>query len=112
MSQAVWQEVRLRLIDRIWLPPVNRVTEENQLHRPDLREYMDRVKASLGQCLSLTLTERLQFLDLSGLDPASLQLAFSFNWGLDGSGDHKNYHQLSKVDYTTKQVMSVCFTLK
>ena len=79
MSQAVWQEVRLRLIDRIWLPPVNQVTAENRLHRPDLREYMHGVKASLGQCLSLTLAERLQFLDLSGLDPASLQVAFSFN---------------------------------
>ena len=33
-------------------------------------------------------------------------------WGLDGSGEHSNYHQLSKVSYTTKQVMSVCFALR
>ena len=33
-------------------------------------------------------------------------------WGLDGSGEHSNYHQLVKVSYTTKQVMSVCFALR
>ena len=30
---------------------------------------------------------------------------------MDGSGDHSNYHQLSKVHFTTKQVMSVCFSI-
>ena len=30
---------------------------------------------------------------------------------MDGSGDHSNYHQLSKVHFTTKQVMSVCFSV-
>ena len=33
-------------------------------------------------------------------------------WGLDGSGEHSNYHQLTKVSYTTKQVMSVCFDMR
>ena len=36
---------------------------------------------------------------------------YKFSWGLDGSGDHSNYHQLSKVHFTTKQVMSVCFSV-
>ena len=31
--------------------------------------------------------------------------------GLDGSGEHSNYHQLTKVSYTTKQVVSVCFAI-
>ena len=39
------------------------------------------------------------------------EIGFTFNWGLDGSGEHSNYHQLSKVQYTTKQIMSVCFSL-
>ena len=36
---------------------------------------------------------------------------FQVQLGLDGSGDHRNYHQLSKTSYSTKQVMSVCFAL-
>ena len=87
------------------------VREENQRHRPQLMEYKQGVLGSLVQCISLTLTERLQVLDLTGLDPASLRVSFSCTWGLDGSGDHSDYNQLSKCDYSTKQVMSVCFSL-
>ena len=75
-------------------------------------EYRNGVKASLTQCLSLTITERITILDLSKLNTERLRIAFNFTWGLDGSGDHSDYHQLSKLDYTTKQVMSVCFSLR
>ena len=105
ISQMVWQEFRLRLLERITLPPVQLVREENKLHRPDLEEYKHGVKAALVQCLQLTVTERLSQINLSGLNQESLQVAFKISWGLDGSGDHKNYHQLSKVGYTTKQVL-------
>ena len=105
ISQLVWQEFRLRLLGRIVLPPVQLVREENKLHRPDLEEYKHGVKASLVRCLQLTLTDRLSHINLSGLNQESLQVAFKITWGLDGSGDHKNYHQLSKVGFTTKQVM-------
>ena len=97
---------------RIWIPTSNMVREENQRHRPDLMGYKHGVLASLVQCLSLTLKERLQLLDISALDPGSLQVSFRFTWGLDGSGDHADYNQLSKCDYSTKQVMSVCFSLR
>ena len=50
-------------------------------------------------------------IDLSSLDPV-LQVRFKFTWGLDGSGQHSNYHQLSKTHFSTTQIMSVCFTLK
>ena len=66
----------------------------------------------MTQCISLTLSERLQVLDLSGLDPSSISISFSFCWGMDGSGDHSNYQQLTKSDYTTKQVMSCCFAIR
>ena len=127
MSEAVMQELRLKLLDRycfhwiqvslqfsyrIWIPPSNLVREENMKHRPDLQEYSHGVMASLPNCISLTLTERIQLLDLSGLQPEDLSVYFSFRWGLDGSGDHSDYAQLSKSDYTTKQVMSVCFAIK
>ena len=51
-------------------------------------------------------------MDLSGLDNGRLQVSFKAVWGLDGSGDHSDYNQLTKVSYNTKQVMSVCFGLK
>ena len=92
ISQVVWQEIRLRLLDRIKLPPVNYVRAENQLHRPHLSEYQHGVKASLIQCLSLTLSERLQLIDISSLDAPNLKVFYKFSWGLDGSGDHSNYH--------------------
>ena len=94
MSQAVYQETRLRLIDRIYIPPVMHVRAENQQHRPSLMEYRNGVKAPLLQCLSLTLTERLNQMDLSGLDQELIRIDFKMGWGLDGSGEHSNYHQL------------------
>ena len=112
MSQAVYLEVRLRLKGRIYLPPVMNIRAENKVHRPHLEEYRNGVKAGLMNCLSLTLSERLKFLDLSGLDKDTLELSFKMGWGLDGSGEHSDYQQLSKVSYTTKQVMSVCFALR
>ena len=112
LSQVVFQEYRLRLLDRITLPPVNKVATYNKQHRPTLTIYSHGVKASLGEVLSFTISERVAHLDFSGLDSSSLSLVFSFGWGLDGSGDHSNYHQISKKDFTTKQVMSVCFSLK
>lgn len=112
LSQAVWQEYRLRLHDRIYLPPVNKVRSENQLHRPQLHTYRQGVRALLTNCLTLTLSERLGCMDLTGLDMDSLSIIYSFCWGLDGSGDHSNYHQLSKTDFSTKQIISVCFSMK
>ena len=88
------------------------VREENKKHRPELQEYHHGVLAPMTQCISLTLSERLQVLDLSGLDPSSMNISFSFCWGMDGSGDHSNYQQLTKSDYTTKQVMSCCFAIR
>ena len=111
LSQSIYLEIRLRFLDRFKLPAVMHVTAENKRHRPIVTEYQHGVKAPLQQCLSMTLSERLQLIDLSSLD-SQVQIAFKFNWGLDGSGEHSNYHQLSKVNYSTKQVMSVCFALR
>jgi hypothetical protein len=112
MSQAVYLEVRLRFKDRLYLPPVMHLRAENQRHRPTWTSEGHGVKAPLMQCLSLTLTERLQHMDLSGLDQTAMQVNFKAGWGLDGSGEHSDYNQLTKVSYNTKQVMSVCFALK
>ena len=51
-------------------------------------------------------------LDWSRLDQNNFAINFRMNWGLDGSGEHSNYHQLSKVNFSTKQIMSVRFSLK
>ena len=96
---------------RIWIPTSNMIRGENQKHRPALLDYKHGVLASLAQCISLTLKERLELLDLSSLNHESMKVSFRFTWGLDGSGDHADYHQLSKCEYSTKSVMSVCFSL-
>ena len=75
ISQLVWQEFQLRLLGRITLPPVQQVREENKLHRQNLQEYKHDVKASLVQCLKLTLTDRLSHINLSGLNQETLQVA-------------------------------------
>ena len=111
VSQSVYQEYRLRFRDRFVLPPVMKVAAENQKHRPDLVEYSQGVLAPIKQCLSLTLSERLQLLDLSGLD-SNFSVKFKFNWGLDGSGEHPNPSQLTKLHFSTKQFMLVCFSIK
>ena len=113
MSQAVYLEIRLRLKDRIYFPPVMCIREENISHRPPLQEYRNGVKAELSQCLSLSLSERLEQMPLPGdINLSDIKIRFKMNWGLDGSGEHSNYHQLSKVTISTKQIMSVCFTVR
>ena len=112
MSQAVYLEIRLRLKDRIYFPPVMQIRAENKSHRPELQEYMHGVKAPLIQCISLTLSERLTHMDLTGIEMNNMEIKFKFGWGLDGSGEHSNYHQLSKVHFSTNQVMSVCLSIR
>ena len=112
MSQAVYLEMRLRFLDRFVFPPVMHVSKESKTHRPNLTEYKNGAMASLGQCLSLTLGERLVVMDLSSINLNSVNIEYKFTWGLDGSGDHSDFKQMSKVTYTTKQVMSVCYSIK
>ena len=111
LSQSAYQEFRLRFIDRFVFPTVNHVAAENQLHRPVLKEYHHGVLGPIMQCLSLTLSERIQYLDLSNLGP-DVNISFELNWGPDGSGEHSNPHQISKVHFTTKQVVLCCFSIK
>ena len=81
MSQAVYLEVRLRFKDRISFPAVLNIRAENKRHRPCLEENKHGVKAHLMECLSLTLSERLKFLDLSGLNTESIQVFFQDGLG-------------------------------
>jgi hypothetical protein len=113
LSHITYLEIRLRFLDRIIFPSVKRVIAENKMHRPELTEYQHGVQAPLSHCLYiLTMLDRLSLIDMTSLEKDGLQISFKFTWGLDGSGDHSDYNQLSKVDFTTKQVMSVCFSLK
>jgi hypothetical protein len=57
---------------------------------------------------ALTLIEILSEVDFSTLGS---NILFSFNYGMDGSGQHSDYSQLSKAHFSTKQVMNVCFAL-
>ena len=111
LSQAVYLEIQLRFLDRFVLPSVMNVVSGNQKHRPQLSPYCHGVRAPLHECLSKTLSERIQLLDLTKLNGIK-DVKFKFTWGLDGSGEHGDYNQLSKVHFSTKQIMSVCFSLK
>jgi len=76
--------------------------------RPNLEVYQNGTKASLSECLSFTLTEQLLLCKLS--ESAKFVL-FSFNYGLDGSGQHSDYSQQSKSHFSTQQIINVCFAL-
>ena len=112
LSQSVWLEFRLLLLNRIVLPPVYKVYAYNSKHRPALTIYRHGVRAMLSEVLSSTLSERLVHMDLSNLDSSSLSVFFKFGWGLDGSGDHSNFNQLTKRHFSTKSVMSVCVSVR
>ena len=112
LSQANYLEIRLRLLDRIILPPVNNMIYHNKINRPTLEPYANGVLADINECLKMTISEIILkseiFKSLSGIYAVN----FSFTWGLDGSGEHRNYDQLSKIDFSTKQIISICFSLK
>lgn len=119
LSEAVYLELRLRFIDRFVFPPLYKILSQSKLSRPKLSLYNHGVRAELSECLTLTLQEHLTILDESGVvrvDQAvpaenSGQVEFEYTYGLDGSGKQKNYNQLSKVNYSTENIMSCCFSL-
>ena len=111
LSEAVYQEVRLRFLDRIKFPPLYKVAQISQERRPVIQEFHNGVKLNLQDALKSTLLENLQATNFSETvkDIANPQVVFSFNHGLDGSGQHKNYNQMDKRHFTTENIMSVCF---
>ena len=80
MSQAVYLEIRLRYRDRMYFPPVMHVRTENQRHGPLFQVYRHGVKAPLLQCLYLTLTDRVQHMDLSSINLDKIQIEFAMGW--------------------------------
>jgi hypothetical protein len=54
------------------------------------------------------LAERLATVDASNLGN---KILFSFNYGMDGSGQHSDFSQQSKANFSTKQIINVCFAL-
>jgi hypothetical protein len=76
--------------------------------RPNLEVYRNGAKACLSECLSITLTEQLSLCNLSESDRF---IQFSFNYGLDGSGQHSDYSQKSKSNFSTQQIINVCFAM-
>lgn len=109
LSEAIYLEIRLRFLDRFVQPPVYKVAAASKQELPQLIPYRNGIRAPLKECLTLTLKQRLSILDLSGVQESIL---FSFSYGLDGSGQHQNFQQLSKSHFSKKQIMNVCFALK
>ena len=60
----------------------------------------------MKEMLTLTLTEILTVIkDKGGVVP--LNIAFEFCWGMDGSGDHKDWNQMCKRTYSTKDMFLI-----
>ena len=108
ISYAKYTDLRLRFLDRFILPPAYLVSEKSKQMRPPLQPFKNGVRAKLEDCLRMTLLDHLSLLEPSEFDD---KIQFSFNYGLDGSGQHSDYAQLSKASFSTKQVMNVCFAL-
>jgi hypothetical protein len=109
LSKAKYTELRLHLSDLIHLPAEYLVLKETRKMRPELSIYRHGVRASLSECLSLTLIDHLTVAEkCQDLGP---NICFSYVYGQDGSGCHQDYALMSKTTYSTKQIFSVCFAL-
>jgi len=88
------------ILDRFLLPAVHLVAEISKKMRPSLEVYHNGARALLADCLTLTIEEQMSLCDTLPEDDATIY--FSFNYGLDGSGQHGDYAQISKANYSTK----------
>jgi hypothetical protein len=109
ISYSKYTDLRLMILDRFLLPAVHLVAEISKKMRPSLEVYHNGARALLADCLTLTIEEQMSLCDTLPEDDATIY--FSFNYGLDGSGQHGDYAQISKANYSTKQVINVSFAL-
>jgi len=108
ISYSKYTDLRLKFLDRLILPPAAMVAEKSKQMKPGLETYQHGVRANLADCLTITLAERLATVNTSHL---ANKVLFSFNYGMDGSGQHSDYSQQSKANFSTKQIINVCFAL-
>jgi hypothetical protein len=108
ISYSKYTDLRIKFLDRFVFPPAHLVAEKSKYLRPQLEVYRSGVRAKLSDCLISTISEHLSLADLSGVDE---KILFSFSYGMDGSGQHSDYSQLSKAHFSTKQIFNVCFAL-
>jgi hypothetical protein len=102
LSKAKYTELRLHFFDLIHLPADYKVLQETRKMRPELSIYHHGVRASLSECLALTLIDHLTVVEKShDLGP---EIGFSYIYGQDGSGCHKDYTLMSKKNYSTCQI--------
>ena len=106
ISYAQYTELRLRLFDRIYLPPVHVIRSISYSMTPKLEVYNCGVRAQLADCLLQTLIEQLTIADQASFDD---KIIVHFCYGLDGSGDQAQYNHVGGS--STKQIMSVNFAI-
>ena len=111
MCKDECQEHAIIFQGRIILPPYHIYHQEMLTMRPkNLIHLHHGVAISLKEMLTMTLTEILTVIKEKG-DAVPLNIAFEFCWGMDGSGDHKDWNQMSKKEYSTKDMFLVVFSL-
>ena len=111
ISAARYLELQKRLEKRIIFPTYIQYHKEMLTMRPTTVTHLHHgVTVSMKEMLTLTLKEILMVIkDKGGVVP--LNIAFEFCWGMDGSGNHKDWNQMSKRAYSTKDMFLVVFSL-
>ena len=107
LSRDKYTELKLRLEDRIQLPPAYKVSQASRQLDPTSKPVQDGVLADLSDCLKVTLSEHLTL--LSNDVPANV--SFTMTWGMDGSGDHGDYAYTETTSKSTRNVVSICFAV-
>ena len=110
LTERNYIELRLRLLGRLNLPPAYKVLVLKNDMRPPLDPIRHGWRASLATCLMLTIRDWLILWERQGKEVPE-RVLYSFNLGMDGSGDKKDYDHRGKKDYSTKNNFSVVFAL-
>ena len=110
LSSARYLELRLRLHDRIVLPAEYLVSAQCKIMRPaNMEPFHHGFLAPLNECLGITLGEILGGLQDQDSIPPSVE--FRIVYGLDGSGQHSDYAQMSKTSYSTAGIINASFSI-
>jgi hypothetical protein len=78
LSRSYYDELRLRLLGRLTLPPTYKVAQKAKELDPTLKYHESVTLADLTECLRLTLGEQLSLRESYSSD-----VSFKMTWGLD-----------------------------
>ena len=110
LTEDNFTEIRLRFLGRLNFPPAYKMLVFKKDQRLPLDPIRHGWRASLATVLRLTIRDWLILYERQGKEVPK-RVYYSFNVGMDGMGQCKDYDQRSKRDYSTKNNFSVVNTL-